>query len=150
MSSKMKILVSACLLGESCKYDGTNNYNERVAQLAEKFELVPICPEYFGGLPIPRVPSEVRGGRVINKIGEDVTAQFKKGADDTLYIANEKNVCYAILKERSPSCGFRQIYDGMFTKTLTYANGITADLLYKNGIRIFGETEIERFLEEVD
>lgn len=150
MSSKLKVLVSACLLGENCKYDSTSNYNEKVARLGERFKLIPVCPECFGGLPIPRVPSEILNGRVVNKNGEDVTAQFEKGADDTLYIANESNAFYAIFKERSPSCGFRQIYDGTFSKTLTCGNGVTADLLYNNGIRIFGETEIDKFLEEIE
>lgn len=142
--------MSACLLGENCKYDGTNNYDERAAALSEKFEIIPICPEYFGGLPIPRVPSEIKDGRVVNKLGEDVTAQFQKGADDALYIANENNAMYAVLKERSPSCGFRQVYDGTFSKTLVCGNGITADLLYNNGIRVFGETEIDKLIDEID
>lgn len=150
MFSKIKIIVSACLLGENCKYDGTNNFNENISALSEKFELIPICPEYFGGLLIPREPSEIKNGRVINRLGEDVTAQFEKGADDALYIANENNVLYAVLKERSPSCGFRQIYNGTFTKTLTYGNGVAADLLYNNGIRIFGETEIEKLIYEIE
>lgn len=146
----MKILVSACLLGENCKYSGGNNYNEQVAKLAEKFEIVPVCPECFGGLPIPRTPSELVGDKVLSKDGKDVTKEFQDGAEKTLYIANECNICYAVLKERSPSCGFRKIYDGTFSGTLTYGNGVTADLLYSNGIRIFGETEIDKFLDEVD
>ncbi len=146
----MKILVSACLLGENCKYNGGNNYNEKVAKLAEKFELVPVCPECFGGLPTPRTPSEIIGDKVVSKDGVDVTKEYKDGAEKTLYIANECNICYAVLKERSPSCGFKKIYDGTFSGTLTYGNGVTADLLYSNGIRIFGENEIDNFLEEVD
>ena len=146
----MKILVSACLLGENCKYDGTNNFDENVAKLSEKFEIIPVCPECFGGLPTPRTPAEILDGKVISKSGVDVTEQFEAGARATLYLANECNVSYAILKERSPSCGFRKIYDGTFSKTLTFGNGITAELLYQNGVRIFGETDIERFLEEIE
>ncbi len=146
----MKILVSACLLGENCKYSGGNNYCENVAKLADKFEFVPVCPECFGGLKTPRTPSEIVGDKVLTKEGVDVTKEFEDGAEKTLYIANECNVCYAILKERSPSCGFRQIYDGTFSGTLTYGNGVTADLLYNNGIRIFGENEIDKFLSEIE
>lgn len=146
----MKILVSACLLGENCKYSGGNNYCEKVAKLADKFEFVPVCPECFGGLKTPRIPSEIVGDKVLTKDGIDVTKEFEDGAEKTLYIANECNVCYAILKERSPSCGFRQIYDGTFSGTLTYGNGVTADLLYNNGIRIFGENEIDKFLSEIE
>ncbi len=146
----MKILVSACLLGENCKYSGGNNYCENVVKLADKFEFVPVCPECFGGLKTPRTPSEIVGDKVLTKEGVDVTKEFEDGAEKTLYIANECNVCYAILKERSPSCGFRQIYDGTFSGTLTYGNGVTADLLYNNGIRIFGENEIDKFLSEIE
>lgn len=146
----MKILVSACLLGENCKYSGGNNYCEKVAKLADKFEIVPVCPECFGGLKTPRTPSEIVDGKVMTKDGIDVTREFEDGAEKTLYIANECNVCYAILKERSPSCGFKQIYDGTFSGTLTYGNGVTADLLYNNGIRIFGENQVDDFLSEVD
>ena len=143
----VKILVSACLLGENCKYNGGNNKNENVIRLAEHFELIPICPECFGGLPIPRVPSEIRDGRVYTKNGEDVTAQFLDGAEQTLYIARENNCPAAVLKERSPSCGFGKIYDGTFSGTLTDGNGITAGLLSDNEIQIFGECNVNKILD---
>ena len=120
------------------------------AQLADKFHLIPICPECFGGLPIPRVPSEVVGDKVLSKDGKDLTAYFKDGAEKSLYIANENNCCYAVLKERSPSCGYRKVYDGTFTGTVIDGNGITADLFYENGIRIFGESQIKKLLDEFD
>ena len=146
---KPKIIVSACLLGENCKYNGGNNYTQEVVKLKEKFNLIPICPECFGGLPIPRVPNEIISGRAISKNGEDFTKEYEDGAEKSLYIANESNCCYAVLKERSPSCGFGKIYDGTFSGTLIDGNGMTADLLDKNGIRIFGESEIDKLLDEL-
>lgn len=143
---KVKILVSACLLGENCKYNGGNNKNEDVIKLGEKFELVPVCPECFGGLPIPRVPSELRDGRAYSKDGEDLTEAFLSGAEQTLYIARECNAGVAVLKENSPSCGFGKIYDGTFSGKKIAGNGITAQLLYDNEIQIFGENEINRLL----
>ena len=147
---KPKLIVSACLLGENCKYNGGNNFTQKVAELRDKFNLIPICPECFGGLPIPRVPNEIINGRAISKNGEDFTKEYEDGAEKSLYIANESNCCYAVLKERSPSCGFGKIYDGTFSGTLIDGNGITADLLDKNGIRIFGESEIDKLLDEFD
>ena len=114
-----KILVSACLLGENCKYSGGNNKNEAVLALAQEFELIPVCPECFGGLLIPRPPAEIRDGHVFAKDGTEVTRQFCEGAEHTLYIAREKNCPAALLKERSPSCGSGSIYDGTFTGAKT-------------------------------
>lgn len=145
----MKILVSACLLGEKCRYDGSDNYDENVVKLGEFFELVPVCPECFGGLGIPRKPNEIQNGRVLSEDGGDCTAAYEAGAEKTLYIANECNACCAVLKERSPSCGFGRIYDGTFSKTLTDGSGVTAALLYRNGIRIFGESKIDKLLDEM-
>ena len=143
---KTRILVSACLLGQNCKYNGGNNKNESVIALAEEFELVPICPECFGGLRIPRAPSEIKNGRVYSKYGDDVTDQFNDGAEKSLYIAMEKNCPAAVLKERSPSCGYGIIYDGSFTGDLCSGNGITAQLLADNGIQIFGESSVNKLL----
>ena len=143
----MKILVSACLLGENCKYNGGNNYNEDVAKLAEGHKLIPICPECFGGLPIPRVPSEIKGGRVYSKNGEDLTDEFNDGAEKALYVAEESGCQLAILKERSPSCGFGEIYDGSFSGKTVRGNGITAQLLYDNGIKIMGESKVNEINE---
>ena len=146
----MKILVSACLLGENCKYSGGNNKCDEILELGKKHKLIPICPECFGGLPIPRVPNEIINGRVVSKNGEDYTKEYRDGAEKSLYIANENNCGYALLKERSPSCGFGKIYDGSFSGTLTSGNGVTADLLDENSIRIFGESEIDKLLDEFD
>ena len=150
LGKKPRLIVSACLLGENCKYNGGNNKTDAVIALQEDFELIPVCPECFGGLPIPRVPNEIIGGRAISKNGVDFTAEYNSGAEKTLYIANEKNAQFALLKERSPSCGKGRIYDGSFSGTLVPGNGITADLLIKRGISVFGESEIDKLLDEAD
>lgn len=144
---KTKILVSACLLGECCKYNGGDNKNDGVIGLAKYFELVPICPECFGGMPIPREPSEIKNGRVYSESGADVTDYFVSGAEQSLYIARESNCPAAVLKERSPSCGFGRIYDGSFSGTLCDGSGITADLLNNNGIQVFGESRVQKLIE---
>lgn len=140
----MKILVSACLLGENCKYSGGNNKNEKVIALGEKHKLIPICPECFGQLPTPRPPAEIKGDKVFNKLGEDITKQFTDGAEKALYVAEETGCQIAILKERSPSCGFGEIYDGSFTGKTICGNGITAQLLYNHGITILGESKADK------
>lgn len=140
----MKILVSACLLGENCKYSGGNNKCDEIIELGKKHKLIPICPECFGGLPIPRVPSEIKNGRVYAKTGENLTDEFNDGAEKALYVAEESGCQLAILKERSPSCGFGEIYDGSFSGKTIRGNGITAQLLYDHGIVILGETKIEK------
>ncbi len=137
----MNILVSACLLGVNCKYSGKNNRNENVLRLAEKHTLIPVCPEQLGGLPTPRYPSEIRGDRVINNIGEDVTAYYEKGAGEALNIAKLFGCERAVLKARSPECGSKEIYDGTFTKTVIPGKGITAALLEENGIEVYDETD---------
>lgn len=143
---KTKIIVSACLLGENCKYNGGNNKCDDIIALAEKFEIIPVCPECFGGLPIPRVPSEICDGRVYSKTGEDLTEAFLSGAEQTLYIAKEANAPCAMLKENSPSCGFGKIYDGTFSGNKIDGNGITAQLLYDNEIQVFGESQVKKLI----
>lgn len=143
---KTKIIVSACLLGENCKYNGGNNKCDDIIALAEKFEIIPVCPECFGGLPIPRVPSEIRDGKVYSKTGEDLTEAFLSGAEQTLYIAKEANAPCAVLKENSPSCGFGKIYDGTFSGNKIDGNGITAQLLYDNEIQVFGESQVKKLI----
>ena len=140
----MKILVSACLLGENCKYNGGNNKNEKVLALAKEHKLIPVCPECFAGLPIPRVPSEIKDGKVFSKDGRDLTDEFNDGAEKALYVAEESGCQIAILKERSPSCGFGIIYDGSFTGKTISGNGIAAQLLYDNGITILGESKADK------
>lgn len=137
------ILVSACLLGVACRYDGKRKPNEAVIALKEKYNLIPVCPEIMGGLPTPRLPSEIRGETVIMENGEDVTDKYSKGAEETLRLARLFGCGKAVLKEKSPSCGSGRIYDGTFSKTLTEGNGVTAVMLLANGIRVAGETEID-------
>ena len=133
---KEKILVSACLLGVNCKYDGGNNASNEIDEFLKNYEIIPICPEIMGGLSTPRSASEVINNKVINKDGVDVTEQYIKGAKECLFLAQKYNVKKALLKKKSPSCGFGQIYDGTFSHTLIDGNGITAELLKKNGIEI--------------
>ena len=137
------ILVSACLLGVACRYDGKRKPNEAVIALKEKYNLIPVCPEIMGGLPTPRLPSEIMGETVIMENGEDVTDKYSKGAEETLRLARLFGCGKAVLKEKSPSCGSGRIYDGTFSKTLTEGNGVTAGMLLANGIRVAGETEID-------
>lgn len=140
----MNILISACLLGVNCRFDGGNTYLEEFEQLKEKYNLIPICPEILGGLSTPRESSEIIGNRVLSKSGKDVTKNFEKGANEALKLAKFYNVRYAILKERSPSCGFKEIYDGSFTGKTHKGDGVTASLFKENGIKILGESEIQK------
>ena len=136
-----KILVSACLLGEMCKYSGESNYSERVSAFLESrgAEAVPVCPEVMGGLSVPRQPAEIRDGRVVTRQGRDVTEEFVRGAKAALEAAEREGCRLAILKERSPSCGSGFIYDGSFEKKLVPGDGIAAGLLKKKGITVIGE-----------
>lgn len=140
------ILVSACLLGIGCRYDGKHKANHEVIRLAEKYNLIPVCPEIYGGLPTPRIPSERIGDKVMMKDGRDVTDNYKRGALEALELCRIYNIRTAILKERSPSCGKGEIYDGTFTGALTERDGVTAELLCANGIRVLGENEINILL----
>lgn len=140
------ILVSSCLLGNNCKYNGGNNYSEDVVKLKEKYNVIPICPETFGGLKVPRLPSEIKGDRVVSKIGKDVTKEFLDGAQKALYIAKSYNCKKAILKDKSPSCGVNYIYDGSFENKIIDGKGITAKLFIENGIAIYSEKELKKLL----
>ena len=142
----MNILISACLLGIHCRYDGKAKYDARVEKLMEKHHLIPVCPEIYGGLTTPRDPSERLGDQVAGISGQDVTAAFQKGAEETLALAKLFHCECAILKERSPSCGHGWIYDGTFSGTLAAGSGVTAELLEKNGVAVLGESQIEEFL----
>lgn len=135
---KEKLLVSACLLGENCKYSGGNNYDPAAEALRERFDLVPVCPEQLGGLPTPRAPSERVGEKVLSREGADVTDAFRLGAEKTLAIAAAHGVRRAVLQERSPSCGCGMIYDGSFSGRLVPGMGVTAQLLADNGIKVLG------------
>lgn len=140
---KEKILVSACLLGINCKYSGGNNQNEKVLEYIKDKEVIPVCPEIMGGLSTPRPPSEIINDKVMNNLNQDVTQQYKKGAEETLKLAKLFNVKKALLKAKSPSCGKGYIYDGTFSSTLIEGNGITTKLLIENGIEVITEKDLE-------
>lgn len=140
------LLISACLLGVQCRYDGGSKPVMPTVALMEQYHLIPICPEQLGGLPTPRNPSERRGDRVVMNDGRDVTAEYRRGAEETLRLARLYGCTAAVLKERSPSCGCGRIYDGTFTGTLTDGDGVTAALLKENGIKVYGESELEKLL----
>ena len=132
------IIVSACLAGYRCRYDGKTIPNEEVVSLVKVGKAVPVCPEMLGGLPCPRVPSErtADGSRVITSDGRDVTEAFFAGARETLRMARLYGCDRAILKSRSPSCGCGRVYDGTFSGTLRSGSGVAAELLLENGISV--------------
>ena len=142
----MRLLISACLLGCACRYDGGSKPCPAALRLAAEHELIPVCPEQLGGLPTPRPPAEIRGERVVNREGEDVTAQYRRGAEETLRLARLLNAQGAVLKARSPSCGHGEVYDGTFSGTLRPGNGVTAQLLREEGIAVFTEDEAEKLV----
>ena len=144
MEKEIKVLISACLLGDNVKYSGGNNLTPELVTLLEKYnvKIVKICPECFAGLPIPRVPSEIRGDKVFSKDGWDITEEFLSGAEKT-----------ANLKERRPSGGSSFIYDGSFLGKVIQGQGLTARRLNKENIVIFSEEnleEIEKYLQELN
>lgn len=141
---KEKVIISACLLGVDCKYDGGNNSlpEDMIVKLTGKYGLIPVCPECYGGLTTPRTPSERLGDKVVSKTGADVTRQFCKGAEAALYLARLFGARTAILKANSPSCGSGTIYDGTFTGTLAAGDGVTAELLKANGIKVIDENAL--------
>lgn len=137
-----KILVSACLLGLPVRYDGQSKLVEKIIELSKDNILIPVCPEQLGGLPTPRIKSEIKDKRVIRLDGEDVTDNYLNGAHITLSIAKLNKVDYCILKSKSPSCGKGHIYDGNFNGTLIDGDGITCKLLRENGFVVYSEEDI--------
>lgn len=146
---KEKLLISACLLGFCCKYDGGTNTlpADTLSTLREQYELIPVCPETAGGLPIPRAPSERKGGRVLSREGNDVTDEYEKGALLALALAERFGCRRALLKERSPSCGAGEIYDGSFSHTRIPGDGVAAEALRKAGLTLCGESETEKLIK---
>ena len=139
--------MSACLLGVNCRYDGGGKAIAGIAELMGLAELIPVCPEILGGLPTPRTPSERRDGRVIAHDGRDVTAAFRRGAEEARKLAELFGARTALLKERSPSCGSGEIYDGSFSGGLMPGDGVAAELLKSSGIEVFGESRIEELID---
>ena len=138
----MKILVSACLLGKNCKYNGGNNLNQGVLEFIEGLEVIGVCPEQLGGLSTPRLPAEIVYGVVTNKEGVSVDAEFRKGAQAALAAALEKKVDLAILQSRSPSCGVKEIYDGSFSGKKIKGQGVFAKLLSARGIKVLDAEDV--------
>ena len=134
----MKIMVSACLLGVSCRYDGQSKQYPLIEELCRRHQVVPVCPEQLGGLPTPRPPCEIRAGRVMDRDGADRTEAFRRGAQAVLAAAQAYGATEALLQNRSPSCGLGWIYDGSFSQKLVRGSGITAQLLAENGIQVIG------------
>ncbi|HHU91528.1 MAG TPA: DUF523 domain-containing protein [Halanaerobiaceae bacterium] len=153
------ILVSACLLGENVRYDGANTLNEELLELLKGKEILPICPEVAGDLPVPRPPAEIVNGdgndvlagraRVENIAGDDVTPAFLKGARKVLVGLDLQKIDFAILKSRSPSCGIDQIYNGQFNGQLREGPGVTAAYLRSKGIEVYSEEEPEKIKDRI-
>ena len=151
-----KILVSECLFGgRIVRYDGgdTTETNATFLKWKEEGRLVPICPEVFGGLPIPRPDSQRIGDKVKTGAGKDVTAEYTKGAKEALRLAQENDVAFAIMKQDSPSCGSKFIYDGTFTDTKKEGQGLAVEYLRNAGFTVFGEEDIaeaEKLLNKLE
>ena len=143
----MNVLISACLMGVYCRYDGKTKQNDKIEALMNQYTLIPVCPEILGGLPTPRPAVEIQNGRAINKEGKDVSDEFERGAKEVLRLAKLYQCELAILKERSPSCGSQKIYDGTFSGTIIDGNGYTTQLLLDHGIQVIGESQIDALLE---
>ncbi|AFH63988.1 DUF523 domain-containing protein [Paenibacillus caseinilyticus] len=154
------ILISSCLAGLATRYDGGDNYREEIARLLREGKAVLVCPEQLGGLPTPRPPAEIVGGggddvlegraRVVTNGGEDVTAEFVRGAEQTLKTAQTAGARYAVLKESSPSCGSTMIYDGTYTRTKEPGFGVTTALLRRHGIEVYSENNVGELLKKLE
>lgn len=138
----MKIMVSACLLGENCKYNGGNNLRPELLRLLSGHTVIPVCPEVLGGLPTPRVPAEIVAGTVLNREGVSVDDAFRRGAEAALAIAKREKPDLIILQFRSPSCGVKEVYDGTFSGRLIPGRGIFAALAQAAGFRVMDIADI--------
>lgn len=142
------LLISACLCGENTKYNGGNNKIDRLEELMEKYELIKVCPEVLGGLPTPRVPSEIIDDNLVfNKNGEEVSKNYYEGAMKVLKMVDTLSISKALFKESSPSCGVHTIYDGTFSHTKISGMGMTTRLLHAYGVKIYSENEIDELLK---
>ncbi len=149
-ASPERLLISACLIGSCCKYNGAANTlpKETLSELKQHYRLVPVCPEVAGGLSVPRVPAERKGERIITAAGSNVTEAYSKGAKTALRLAKKFGCCAALLKHRSPSCGNSMIYDGSFSSTVIKGRGVAAEILMKEGIPVYNENELHEILPE--
>ena len=148
MPDREPLLISACLLGVRCRYDGGEQYLPAVAKLMERYALVAVCPEVLGDMPAPRTPAEIRGGRVVSIDGEDRTEKFRLGAERALAMARGVGAKKALLKSHSPSCGKSLVYDGTFSGKLVPGSGRAAALLEENGVKVFTEEEVSSLEQE--
>lgn len=139
----MKILVSACLAGVNCKYDGKNNLNKKIIKLMQEHEVVTFCPEQLGELPTPRVPAEICNGIVMTRDGRNVDKEFRLGAQKALEIAMKEKPDLIVLQPRSPSCGVKTRYDGSFSGKIIEGAGVTAQLLMENGFKVVDEEDLK-------
>lgn len=147
---KENILISACLLGQMCRYDGKSQEIKKLHKLLDYYNLVPFCPEVSGGLKIPRDPSEIKGDKVISIKGKDVTKNFNLGAFTALNICKNLNIKLAILKEESPSCGVNKIHDGSFNNNIISGSGITTKRLISEGIKVINENDALKLLDRLE
>lgn len=145
-----RVMVSQCLLGMRCRYDGACAEKPEVCKVATERGWIPVCPEILGGLCTPRSPAERRGERVVTAAGTDVTEAFCRGAEETVRLAKLYGVKYALLKERSPSCGAGCIYDGTFSGTRIAGDGVTARRLQEEGVEVFGESRLLELLKRLE
>ena len=147
MLSKPRMLISACLLGVQCRYDGGGQAIPQLRRLMERYELIPICPEQLGGLPTPRVPAERQDDRVVTRDGRDVTDAFARGAEQACRIAGLYGAQLALLKARSPSCGWGEIYDGSFSGRKIPGSGVAAEQLASMGVSIYNEDDATALID---
>ncbi len=144
----MKVIVSACLAGDNCKYNGGNNLNERLVESLAAHEVVKVCPEVLGGLPTPRPSAEIVNGQVMNTEGKNITKEFSLGAQRAFEIVQKEKPDLIILQSRSPSCGIKQIYDGTFSGNKIPGHGLFAELCIKAGYKVLDIEDIEGYLGE--
>lgn len=138
-----KIVVSACLMGRNCKYNGGNNYNEKLVQMLKDKDIIEVCPEVAAGMPVPRPAVEIFNGRVIRADGSDWDEVYRKGVEAVMKQLEDEDIEYAVLQSRSPTCGVKQIYDGTFSKTRVDGQGLLARALSKRGIALFDVEDIK-------
>lgn len=138
-----KIVVSACLMGRNCKYNGGNNFNKHLAEMLKDKEVIEVCPEVAAGMPVPRPAVEILNGRIVRADGSDWDAVYRKGVEVVLKQLEDEDIEYAVLQSRSPTCGVKEIYDGTFSKTRVKGMGILAEALFDKGIRLVDVEDIE-------
>ena len=142
----MKVIVSACLAGDNCKYNGGNNLNQKMMAFLQTHEIIKVCPEVLGGLPTPRPSAEIVNGQVMNTEGKNITKEFSLGAQKAFEIVQQKNPDLIILQSRSPSCGIKQIYDGTFSGKKIHGHGLFAEFCIKAGYKVLDTEDIDDYL----